>query len=135
MRSAEEKQLDLVCIAPEATPPVCRIMDYGKFRFEQAKKDKEARKNQKVITLKEIRLSVTIEKHDLEVKAKKADEFIVDGDKVKVSLRLRGREKAHPEIGLEVMKEFLQYTTSNYAIEKPARLEGMFVNMILSPKE
>ena len=103
---AEEKQLDLVKIAPQARPPVCKLMDYGKYRFEQSKREREIRKNQKVITIKEVRLSATIEDHDIEVRQRQAIKFLQDGDKVKATIRFRGRQIAHSEIGMEVMKDF-----------------------------
>ena len=100
---ALSKDLDLVKIAPQATPPVCKIMDYGKYRFEQAKREREARKNQKVADIKEVRLSLNIDKHDFETKAGHAKKFLTGGDKVKVSIRFRGREMGHPEIGNKIM--------------------------------
>ncbi|MBQ4089920.1 MAG: translation initiation factor IF-3, partial [Clostridia bacterium] len=105
---AEDRQLDLVKIAPNAKPPVCKLMDYGKFRFEQSKKEREIRKNQRVITVKEVRLSATIEEHDIDVKYKNAVKFLKDGDKVKVSIRFRGRQITHSEIGREVMDLFAE---------------------------
>ena len=102
MQMAEEKELDLVKIAPQAVPPVCKIMDYGKYRFEQGKREKEQRKNQKIVELKEIRLSATIDVHDMEVKSKACTKFLQNGDKVKVSIRFRGRQARHGDIGLDV---------------------------------
>jgi translation initiation factor IF-3 len=131
---AEEKGLDLVLIAPEADPPVCRLMDYGKFRFEQAKKDKEARKNQKVTELKEVRLSATIEEHDIDIKAKAALKFLNDGDKVKVGIRFHGRQATHPEIGYNVMNGFFQKVEEAGIIEKRPMVEGRNMYMILSPR-
>lgn len=104
---AAERQLDLVKIAPQAKPPVCRIMDYGKFKFEQSKKEKEARKNQKIVNIKEIRFSPTIEEHDLNVKAKNAQKFLQDGDKVKVTIRFRGREVNHVSYGKKPWEGFM----------------------------
>jgi translation initiation factor IF-3 len=132
---AAEQELDLVKIAPTAKPPVCKIMDYGKFRFEQQKKEKEARKNQKIINLKEIRLSAAIEEHDITYKAKNADRFLKDGDKVKASIRFRGREITHTENGYEVMKQFSKMLTQPYVIERRPKMEGRFMIMILGPKE
>lgn len=132
---AEEKQLDLVMIAPMGNPPVCKIMDYGKYKFEIAKKEKEARKNQHVINVKEVRLSASIEEHDMAVKAKNADRFLKAGDKVKVSIRFRGRELAHREIGFEVMEKFNTMLSSDVVIERKPRLEGRSMIMILAPKE
>jgi translation initiation factor IF-3 len=134
MEIAEQKGLDLVKVSPNANPPVCKIMDYGKFRFEQAKKQREAKKNQKVIELKEMRLSATIDKHDLEVKAKNVNKFLTDGDKVKVSIRFKGRQMAHTEQGMVVMNEFLAMVQENASIEKPAKIEGRNMFMILAPK-
>lgn len=131
---ADEKGLDLVKVSPQANPPVCKIMDYGKYRFEQAKKQKEAKKNQKIIVLKEMRLSATIEKHDLEVKAKNVNKFLIAGDKVKVSIRFKGRQMAHTENGLKVMDEFYKLVEENAVIEKRAKLEGRSMFMILAPK-
>lgn len=134
MEIAEQKGLDLVKISPNANPPVCKIMDYGKFRFEQAKKQREARKNQKVIELKEMRLSATIDKHDLEVKAKSVNKFLQSGDKVKVSIRFRGRQMAHTENGMQVMNEFFAMVQENASVEKQAKIEGRNMFMILAPK-
>lgn len=132
---AIEQNLDLVKIAPNAQPPVCKIMDYGKFRFEQQKKDKEARKNQKIIELKEIRLSAAIEEHDITYKAKNADRFLKDGDKVKASIRFRGREITHTENGYEVMNRFCGMLTEPMVVERKPSMEGRFMIMILAPKE
>ncbi len=131
---AEEKGLDLVKIAPNATPPVCRIMDYGKYRFEQAKKEKEARKNQRQVETKEIRLSLNIDVADFNTKAKHAVRFLQDGNKVKVSIRFRGREMGHPEIGLDTMKRFAEACEECAAVEKPAKMEGRNMLMFLAPK-
>lgn len=134
LRMAEEADLDLVRIAPQATPPVCKIMDYGKYRFEQTKREKEQRKNQKVIEIKEIRLSATIDQHDMEVKAKACTKFLNNGDKVKVSIRFRGRQARHGDIGLDVMKSFFEMVQENAVIERPAKQEGRNMTMILTPK-
>ena len=134
MRLAVEKNLDLVKIAPQAVPPVCRIMDYGKYRFEQAKKEKEARKNQRVVDIKEVRLSLNIDTHDFNTKLNNALKFIKHGDKVKVSIRFRGREMGHPEIGLETMKRFADACSETAVVEKPAKLEGRNMLMFLAPK-
>lgn len=134
MEVAEERKMDLVKIAPNAKPPVCKVMDYGKYKYELAKKEKEARKKQKTITLKEIRLSPNIESHDLNVKAKKAIEFLTDGDKVKVSVRFRGREMGHTEIGREVLKDFAKLTEQVGLIEKLPKLEGRSMVMYLVSK-
>lgn len=133
-RLADEKNLDLVKIAPMATPPVCKIMDYGKYRFEQAKREKEARKNQHIVEIKEIRLSLNIDIADFNTKLKHAVRFLQDGDKVKVSIRFRGRELGHPEIGLETMKRFAEACTEYANVEKPAKMEGRHMLMFLAPK-
>jgi len=135
MELAEQKQLDLVKIAPAATPPVCKIMDYGKYKFENAKKEKESRKNQHVIDVKEVRLSISIEDYDLGVKAKNADKFLKAGDKVKVTIKFRGRQKAHSNVGYTVMEKFLTILTTEYSIERRPKLEGWNMIMILTPKE
>lgn len=131
---AEERKLDLVNVAPTAKPPVCKILDYGKYKYELAKKEKEARKKQKVINVKEIRLTPNIEIHDLNVKAKRANEFLDSGDKVKVSVRFRGREMGHTEIGKVVLNDFANLTKDHGSIEKPAKLEGRNMVMFLTPK-
>lgn len=132
---AAERQLDLVKIAPQAKPPVCRIMDYGKFKFEQSKKEKEARKNQKIVNIKEIRFSPTIEEHDLNVKAKNAQKFLQDGDKVKVTIRFRGREVNHVSYGEKALGRFYDIVKDYCVIEKPAKLEGRNMIMILAPNQ
>jgi translation initiation factor IF-3 len=132
---AAERQLDLVKIAPQAKPPVCRIMDYGKFKFEQSKKEKEARKNQKIINIKEIRFSPTIEYHDLNVKAKNAQKFLQDGDKVKVTIRFRGREVDHVSFGEKALGRFYDIVKEYCVVEKPAKLEGRNMIMVLAPKQ
>lgn len=131
---AQEKDLDLVKIAPMATPPVCKIMDYGKFRFEKAKKEKEARKNQKIIEIKEIRLSLNIDTHDYDFKIKNARKFLADGNKLKISIRFRGREMAHPELGTEIMDRAAEDLGDIAAVDKPAKLEGRQMLMFMSPK-
>ncbi len=131
---AAEKNLDLVKIAPMATPPVCKIMDYGKFKFEKAKKEKEARKNQKIIEIKEVRLSLNIDTHDYDFKIKNARKFIAEGNKLKVSIRFRGREMAHPELGLTIMDRAAQDLSDIASVDKPAKLEGRQMLMFMSPK-
>lgn len=131
---ADERQLDLVKISPAAKPPVCKIMDYGKYRFEQAKREKEARKNQHVMEIKEIRLSLNIDVADFQTKAKHAAKFLQAGNKVKVSIRFRGREMGHPEIGQETMKRFAEECAEYGSVEKPAKLEGRQMLMFLAPK-
>ncbi len=134
LKLAEEKSLDLVKIAPMAKPPVCKIMDYGKFRFEKAKKEKEARKNQKIIETKEIRLSLNIDTHDFDTKINHAKKFIGDGDKLKVSIRFRGREMAHPELGLTIMQRAAEALAEVANVEKAAKLEGRQMLMFMAPK-
>ena len=133
-RIADERELDLVKISPMATPPVCKIMDYGKYRFEQAKREKEARKNQRVVELKEVRLSLNIDVADFNTKARQACSFLKDGNKVKASLRFRGREMGHPEIGLDVMKRFAEACAEAGNVEKPAKMDGRHMMMFLAPK-
>ncbi len=132
---AIEKGMDLVKIAPQAQPPVCRIMDYGKFRFEQAKREKEARKNQRVVEIKEIRLTPGIDVNDLNVKVGHARRFLKGGDKVKVSVRFRGREVTHSSIGLELLQRFAEQCTEFGVMEKQPKLEGRHMHMFLSPKK
>ncbi len=132
---ANEQNLDLVKIAPQATPPVCRIMDYGKYRFEQAKREKEARKNQRIIEIKEIRLSLNIDVGDLNTKVKQATKFLKEGNKLKVSIRFRGREMAHPELGREVMDRFAEQMAEYGTVEKPPKLEGRHMLMFIAAKQ
>lgn len=134
LRMAQEVNLDLVNIAPQATPPVCRIMDYGKFKFEQGKKEKEARKKQKVITVKEVRFSPTIEEHDFNTKLRHVISFLEKGDKVKCSLRFRGRQITHTEIGSAVMNKIAEATEELATIERRPLMEGRSMIMILAPK-
>jgi len=132
---AQEKKLDLVKIAPNAKPPVCRIMDFGKHRYEQQKRDKEARKKQKSVGLKEVRLSLNIEKHDLETKVKNAAKFLEKGDKVKVSLRFKGREMGYTQLGYEVVSRFAAELEDVGALEAPAKIEGRSLVAIFAPKK
>lgn len=131
---AFEKNLDLVKIAPQATPPVCRIMDYGKFCFEQTKREKEAKKNQKVVSVKEIRMFSTIDTHDFETKVNQAEKFLKSGDKLKVSIRFRKRAIAHPQLGEELLERFKEAVSSVGTVEKPAKMEGRSLVMFVSPK-
>ena len=131
---ANEKKLDLVNIAPTANPPVCKILDYGKYRYELQKKEKEAKKKQKITQVKEIRLSTFIEEHDINVKAHTASKFLREGDKVKVSLRFRGREKDYANKGLDVMRKFSEAVAEVGAIEKKPEFEGRSLIMIIAPK-
>ena len=131
---ADDKNLDLVKIAPKAAPPVCKIMDYGKYRFEQAKREKEQRKNQHTVEVKEIKLSLNIDTHDFNTKLKNALKFFAHGDKVKVSIRFRGREMGHAEYGYDTMKKFSDACSEVANIERPAKLEGRQMLMFLAPK-
>ena len=135
LRLAEQADLDLVNISPNAVPPVCKILDYGKYRYEQQKKEKTAKKNQHVTEIKEIRLSASIEDHDVEVKAKNAIKFLQDGDKVKVSLRFRGRERDYTQLGFDAMDKFAEMVSDYGVVEKPAKMEGRRMNMFLAPKK
>lgn len=132
---AHKKELDLVVMSPNAKPMVCKIMDFGKFVYEQQKKEKEAKKKQKVVTVKEIRLSATIEEHDIEIKANNARKFLLDEDKVKVTVRFRGREIENSQIGFKILNLFVEKLGDVYTIEKPARQEGRNMIMILAPKK
>lgn len=130
---ARDRDLDLVEVAPNANPPVCRLMDYGKFRYEQTKKEREARKNQKQVELKEIRMKPRTDTHDLEVKANNARRFLEDGHKVKFSVRFRGREIAHPEIGREMLEQLAEDLREHATIDQRPQMEGRAFSMILSP--
>ena len=134
LQKAYDQDLDLLCVSANSNPPVCKILDYSKFKFEMAKKEKEARKKQKVVELKEIRLSANIDTHDLEVKAKNANKFLKSGDKVKVSLRFRGRELSFVNKGREIIEKFVSLLEDGQ-IEKDPKLEGKFLNVIVSPKQ
>lgn len=131
---AAEKNLDLVKIASQAKPPVCKIMDYGKYRFEQSKREKEAKKNQRVIEIKEIRLSPNIDVHDFDTKVGHARKFLSAGNKTKVSIRFRGREMTHTDLGLTIMAQFAEKCADIASVEKPAKLEGRQMLMFLAPK-
>ncbi len=132
---AIKSEMDLVMVSPNATPPVCKIMDYNKFLYEQSKKLKEAKKNQKVVDIKEIRLSATIEDHDINIKANNARKFLQNGDKVKVSVRFRGRQNNHTDVGVKVLEFFLSKIEDVAAVEKSAKLEGKNMFMVLAPKK
>ena len=135
LEAAFAKDLDLVNISPNAVPPVCKIMDYGKYRFEQAKREKDAKKNQKVIEIKEIRLiGVGIDTHDFETKGNHARKFLQAGNKVKFSIRFRGRELGHPEMGYEIMERFANYCSDVANVEKAAKMEGRNMLMFMAPK-
>ena len=134
LRMAEEREMDLVKISPNATPPVCKIMDYGKFRFEQTKKEKEARKNQRVVEVKEVRMSPGIDTNDFNVKLKNAQKFLKEGNRVKVTVRFRGREMAHTNIGEQLLKKFGEDCAEVATVEKNPKLDGRHMSMFLSPK-
>lgn len=131
---AFEKNLDLVKIAPQATPPVCRIMDFGKYCFEQAKREKEAKKNQKIVEIKEVRMSSTIDTHDFNTKVNQAIKFLNSGDKLKVSVRFRKRAVAHPHLGEELLDRFKVACAEVGVVEKPAKMEGRSLVIFISPK-
>jgi len=131
---AEEAGLDLVKIVPNAKPPVCKLMDYDKHRYEQSKRERELRKNQKVVALKEVQLSATIEENDVMTKAKNAIKFLQEGDKVKVSIRFRGRQITHADIGMKVMQDFIERTKDVSTVERRPLLDGRHMIMILAPK-
>ena len=134
LRIADEQGLDLVKISPQATPPVCKLMNYGKFRFEQSKREKEARKNQHVVEIKEIRMSPGIDIGDFNTKLRNAQKFIADGNRVKVSVRFRGREMAHTDIGRDLLTRFAEQCTEIANLDRPAKLEGRMMSIFLSPK-
>ncbi len=131
---ADEKKLDLVKIAPNAKPPVCKIMDYGKYRFDMIKKEKEAKKKQKVIEVKELRLSPNIDTHDVQVKVKKAIEFLKNGDKVKVSIRFRGREIGHSKTSVVILEDFAKEVSEVGVVDKAPKMEAKSLVMFLAPK-
>ena len=134
MELAEQKNLDLVKIAPQANPPVCKIIDYGKFRFEQTKKEKEARKNQRIIEIKEIRMSPGIGENDFNTKLKNGQKFLLDGDRLKVTVRFRGREMAHTNIGEQLLTNFAAQCAEIATMDKNPKIEGRNMFMFLSPK-
>ncbi|MBQ9330500.1 MAG: translation initiation factor IF-3 [Oscillibacter sp.] len=134
LRIADEQGLDLVKISPQATPPVCKLMNYGKFRFEQSKREKEARKNQHVVEIKEIRMSPGIDVGDFNTKLKNAQKFIADGNRVKVSVRFRGREMAHTDIGRDLLVRFAEQCAETANLDKSPKLEGRMMSIFLSPK-
>ena len=135
MRIAVEKELDLVKIAPGSNPPVCRIMDYGKYRFEQAKREKEARRNQHIVEVKEIRMSPSIGINDFNVKLKNGQKFLKDGDRLKITVRFRGREMAHTNIGEDLLKKFAEECAEFGNVDKAPKLEGRHMSMFLTPKK
>jgi translation initiation factor IF-3 len=134
LESAREQGLDLVEVAPNANPPVVKILDYGKFKFENEKKIRDSKKKQKLLKLKEIRMQPKIDDHDLDFKSKHVKEFLAEGNKVKVTVRFRGRELAHTELGLVVLKDVLARIEGDYVMDKTPAMEGRFMSMVLSPK-
>ncbi len=131
---AYSKNVDLVLIAPKAETPVCKLMDYGKYKFEMAKKEKEAKKNQKVVAIKEIRISPSIDDHDFETKVNQATKFLKEGDKVKVTVRFRGREIRHSDLGAKLLDRFKESLSEVGGADKPAKLEGKNMSIMISPK-
>ena len=131
---ASEAGLDLVEVAPQAVPPVVKILNYGKFKFENEKKVRDSRKKQKLLKLKEIRMQPKIDEHDLDFKSRHVKEFLAEGNKVKVTIRFRGRELAHTELGLDVLKDVLARIEGEYVMDKQPAMEGRFMSMVLSPK-
>ena len=134
LRLAQEQGLDLVEVAPTARPPVCRIMDFGKYKYEQSKREREARKKQHIINIKEVKLRPNIEEHDFQVKARNAIRFLSDGDKVKVTIMFRGREIAHADLGARLCKRMADQLADLASVEKPPKVEGRNMTMILTPK-
>ena len=134
MAKAEEANMDLVKISPNADPPVCKLMDYGKYRFEQSKREKEAKKNQRVVEIKEVRMSPSIDVNDFNVKLRNAQKFLGEGDRVKVSVRFRGREMAHTEIGRDLLLKFAEQCADIAAMDKDPKLEGRFMSIVLTAK-
>jgi translation initiation factor IF-3 len=134
IKMAKDANLDLVEIAPQASPPVCKILNYGKFKFDQEKKVRDSKKKQKLQKMKEIRMQPKIDDHDLDFKSKHVLDFLNEGNKVKVTIRFRGRELAHTELGLDVLKQVLDRLNSEYVLEKPPLMEGRFMSMMLGPK-
>jgi len=131
---AKEAGLDLIEVSPKANPPVCKILDYGKYKYDQEKREKEARKKQKLVKMKEIRMQPKIEEHDLQFKAKHIREFLDEGNKVKVTIRFKGRELAHTELGRVVLDNLLDLLDDSFSVDKKPSMEGRFMSMILSPK-
>ena len=133
LRIARERNLDLVEVAPNAVPPVCRLMDYGKFKYEQTKREREARKHQKIVLLKEVRLTPKTDEHDIEFKSRTIQRFLEDGDKVKVTVRFKGRELAHPQLGRQVLDTIASNLRNAATVERTPLMEGRTMTMILSP--
>ncbi|MGI6146276.1 MAG: translation initiation factor IF-3 [Bacillota bacterium] len=135
LRIAADRNLDLVEVAPAARPPVCRIMDYGRYKYEQSKRDREARKKQHIVTIKEVRMTPKIEDHDFSVKIKNAEKFLGEGDKVKASVRFRGREIVHTEIARKLLLEMAEALSAVSNVEREPKVEGRSMVMILAPKQ
>ena len=133
-KKAEEYDLDLLCVAPNANPPVCKIINYGKYRFEAQKKAKEAKKNQRIVEIKEVQLTPQIGEHDIQTKVKAAIRFLQDGNKVKVGVRFRGRQLSHVDMGEDVLNKFIEYVSEYAIIEKPASLDGKWLSCVLASK-
>lgn len=133
LNMAQSSGLDLVEVAPTAKPPVCRILDYGRLKYQQTKKEREARRNQKVVLLKEVRIRPKTGEHDLEIKSRQVKRFLTDGDKVKVTVRFRGREMAHPQMGRQVLEQLLRHLVGVAQIERMPDIEGRAMTMILAP--
>jgi len=131
---ADARNLDLVLIAPQAKPPACKIMDYGKYKFEQGKREKEARKNQRVVNIKEIRITPSIDVHDFNTKVNQTVKFLKSGDKVKVTVRFRGRELHHTQLGMDLLGKFADALSESGTVEKAAKLEGRNMTMVVVPK-
>lgn len=131
---AENKGLDLVLIAPQAKPPACKLMDYGKYKFEQGKREKEARKNQRVVNIKEVRITPSIDVHDFNTKVNQTVKFLKSGDKVKVTVRFRGRELHHSQLGMDLLNKFAETISESGTVEKAAKLEGRNMTMVVAPK-
>ncbi len=134
VRMAQDRGMDLVEVAPQASPPVCKILDYGKYKFELEKKNRESKKKQKLVKMKEIRMQPKIEEHDLDFKSKHVKEFLDEGNKVKVTVRFRGRELAHTERGKDVLEKVLERLEDSFSVDRPPQMEGRFMSMIISPK-
>ena len=135
LKLAYESELDLVMISPNANPPVCKVMDLGKFIYEQSKKEKEAKKKQKIVSVKEVRCGLSIEEHDIEIKAKNARKFLLDGDKVKITVRLKGREVTIAHLAEKILDQFKSKLLDISEVEKPSKLEGRNMTLILAPKK
>lgn len=134
LSKADAKNMDLVLIAPQAKPPACKIMDYGKYKFEQGKREKEARKNQRIVNIKEMRITPSIDVHDFNTKVNQTVKFLKSGDKVKVTVRFRGRELHHTQLGMDLLTKFAEAITETGNVEKAAKLEGRNMTMVVAPK-